>query len=171
MPAPGADPAVALSVVQVDPSAVTVTTGGFAGLKVGNTVQDAKLFFGREIVDQGYCGNSRPEWKIYFPQGLGGVTLASNSGRLVAFSLETNAYQTKSGLKVGDSESHLLELLGNDPTLERSAYYVESGNYHRLEYTLGRQNPTAMRIFLKDGKVTEIIFGSSREIWKMATPC
>lgn len=165
------DPALALSLARVDPSAATVTTGGFAGLKVGNTVHDARIFFGSEIVAQEHCGNTDPAWTVYSPKGLNGVTLASNTGRLVAFWLATNAYQTRSGLKVGDSESHLLELLGKDPTLERNTRYVESGAYHRVEYALGRRNPTAMRIFIKDGKVTDIIFGSSREIWNMAVPC
>lgn len=165
------DPALSLPVTKVDPTAKNFVINGFVGLRVGHTTKDARIFFARDIVDQKQCGSSDPRWTVYSPKGITGVSFATNSAKLVAFLVETDEYQTVSGLKVGDPESKLLEQLGKSLTVKRKARSVESGAHRETEYVFNSGTPNTMRILVRNGAITAFVFGLSREVDNFLTTC
>lgn len=164
------DPAFALSVSRVDPSGVVITSGGFAGLKTGHNIQDAETFFQRQMIQEPLCEPSA-RWATYTPRGLSGVLILTDNGRIAAFDVSANLYSTRSGLKVGDSEARVTALYGADASLEKRTQFDESSQRSITEYFLGKQSPTSMRILIEKGRVSGILFGSSRVIGNLRTPC
>jgi len=111
------------------------------------------------------------DWTILAPKDIPDIEIYMRHQRIVGFSVGNQRYQTRSGLKVGDSESRIQQLFGSDQSLTRKTQTIQSGGSSHIEYGLGTGAATSMRILLKDGSVWHIIFGSSREIHDIGLPC
>lgn len=160
------DPALALAITPVDPSGTTITTGGFAGLKVGHSREQVQEFFQNSLTRVPHCSES--EYEIVAPLGTANIHIDLIKGQVVAFEVSGGNYRTRSGLQVGDPEEKVIELYGSDRSFERQTR-VEPAPQN--EYWIGRSSATSMRIIVDQGKVRGILFGSSRIVPLLWTPC
>lgn len=144
----------------------TLSSGAFGDAKFGMRANAVERALGRRLVleaDGRKNGVANVQCGTVGVEGLPGVELHFNQGRLAAGSLTMPGITTQSGFAVGDPESKLIAALRNDPTYRRDVtrHADPSDKNPPMEITVGkpRSNP---RTGQPTGPVVHIVSEAGR---------
>ena len=153
----------------------TLSSGAFGAAKFGMRADAVERALGRRLVLEAggrKNGVANVQCGTVGVEGLPGVQLHFNQGRLAAGSLTKPGITTQSGFAVGDPESKVIAALRNDPSYTRdmNRHADPSDKNAPMEITVGspRSNPRtgqptgpAVQIVSVGGRVKQISAGDA----------
>jgi hypothetical protein len=128
------------------PSGPVVSGEGFAGVKFGMSVADAEKALGHKLKALGGEANCSYVEPVGAYDGIAFMVVDGAIARLDV--QETDAVVTDAGAKVGDTESHVLELYKGRTSVQPHKYTGPEGHYVLVLGADGK----AQIVFETDGK-------------------
>jgi hypothetical protein len=137
-----------------------ISTSGLGPAKIGMTVAEAAQALQRELVVDGEIDSPRCYYVKPRPP-IAGLAIMVSHERVVRFDVTEPGITTLSGLGVGDSEAHVIEVLGPSVEVTPHKYLAPEGNY----LTVWSENRRfAVRFETHLGKVTSFYAGRLPEV-------
>lgn len=143
-----------------------LSTLGYGPARFGMTLDEAAQALGVELsvdgeVDEPLCYYAKPIAKPGGPT-VDGLLVMLSQGRVVRFDVGAPGIRTRSGLGVGDSEAHVLDVLrAQSVEVTPHKYVAPDGNYLTV-WTADRA--VALRFETLNGKVTSFYAGRVPEV-------
>lgn len=133
-----------------------LTTGGYGPARIGMSVAEAAQALGLKLeplglLDEPICYYAAPD------PAIDGLTLMISKDRVVRFDVDKPGVVTKSGLGIGDTEAHILEVLGKDAVEVTPHKYTGPQGHYLTVWSADRK--FALRFETDGAKVTRFYAG------------
>ncbi|MGH6890750.1 MAG: hypothetical protein ACREEP_00675 [Dongiaceae bacterium] len=137
-----------------------VSTSGLGPARIGMTLAEASQALHMKLVADGPI-DSHACYYVRTEPVIEGLWLMVSKGRVVRFDVDAPGVKTRSGLGVGDTEAHVIEVLGPSVEVTPHKYLGPNGNYVTI-WSSTRQSAVRFETYL--GKVTSFYAGRVPEV-------